>query len=83
MSRGKSDKIVYKEYNQSQQWLLPPSLDELISLFGKKQWIGAFIFCVCPQIHSNFTIFCFFWRYSSHPIYTFIICPSSNKFRIF
>ena len=28
MSRGKSDKIVYKEYNQSQQWLFPPSLDE-------------------------------------------------------
>ena len=28
MSRGKSDKIVYKEYNQSQQWLFPPRLDE-------------------------------------------------------
>ena len=28
MNRGKSDKIVYKEYNQSQQWLFPPSLDE-------------------------------------------------------
>ena len=36
MSRGKSDKIVYKEYNQSQQWLLPPRLDELIPLSGKK-----------------------------------------------
>ena len=36
MSRGKSDKSVYKEYNQSQQWLLPPSLDELIPLSGKK-----------------------------------------------
>ena len=27
----KSDKIVYKEYNQGQQWLIPQSLDELIS----------------------------------------------------
>ena len=25
-----SDKIVYKEYNQGQKWLLPPSLDLLI-----------------------------------------------------
>ena len=26
----KSDNIVYKEYNQGQKWLLPPSLDLLI-----------------------------------------------------
>lgn len=26
----KSDKIVYKEYNQGQKWLIPQSLDELI-----------------------------------------------------
>ena len=30
MSRGVSDKITYKPYNQSEQWLLPPSLDELV-----------------------------------------------------
>lgn len=30
MSRGRSDKIVYKEYNQYEQWLLPPSLDEIV-----------------------------------------------------
>ncbi len=29
MSRGVSDKITYKPYNQGEQWLLPPSLDEL------------------------------------------------------
>ena len=29
MSRGVSDKITYKPYNQGGQWLLPPSLDEL------------------------------------------------------
>ena len=31
MSRGVSDKITYKPYNQGGQWLLPPSLDELVS----------------------------------------------------
>ena len=31
MSRGVSDKITYKPYNQGEQWLLPPSLDELVS----------------------------------------------------
>ena len=30
MSRGVSDKITYKPYNQGEQWLLPPSLDELV-----------------------------------------------------
>ena len=30
MRRGVSDKITYKPYNQGEQWLLPPSLDELI-----------------------------------------------------
>lgn len=32
MSRGVSDKITYKPYSQSEQWLLPPppSLDELV-----------------------------------------------------
>ena len=30
MSRGVSDKITYKPYNQDEQWLLPPSLDELV-----------------------------------------------------
>ena len=30
MSRGVSDKITYKPYNQGGQWLLPPSLDELV-----------------------------------------------------
>ena len=30
MSRGVSDKITYKLYNQGEQWLLPPSLDELV-----------------------------------------------------
>jgi len=30
MSRGVSNKITYKPYNQNEQWLLPPSLDELI-----------------------------------------------------
>ncbi|WP_288567791.1 hypothetical protein [uncultured Treponema sp.] len=29
MSRGVSDKITYKPYNQGEQWLLPPSLDEM------------------------------------------------------
>ena len=29
MSRGVSDKITYKPYNQGGQWLLPPSLDEM------------------------------------------------------
>ena len=31
MSRGVSDKITYKPYNQGGQWLLPPSLDEPFS----------------------------------------------------
>jgi len=30
MSRGISEKITYKPYSQSEQWLLPPSLDELV-----------------------------------------------------
>lgn len=30
MSRGVSNKITYKPYSQSEQWLLPPSLDELV-----------------------------------------------------
>ena len=30
MSRGVSNKITYKPYNQNEQWLLPPSLDELV-----------------------------------------------------
>jgi transposase len=30
MPRGKSDKVVFKPYDQSQQWLMPPSADELI-----------------------------------------------------
>ena len=30
MGRGVSDKITYKPYNQGGQWLLPPSLDELV-----------------------------------------------------
>ena len=30
MSRGVSDKITYKPYDQNEQWLLPPSLDELV-----------------------------------------------------
>lgn len=30
MSRGVSTKVRYKPYSQSDQWLLPPSLDELV-----------------------------------------------------
>lgn len=30
MSRGVSDKITYKPYSQSEQWLFPPSLGELV-----------------------------------------------------
>jgi transposase len=30
MSKGKSDKITYKPYNQNQPYLIPPSADELI-----------------------------------------------------
>ena len=30
MSRGVSSKITFKKYNQSEQWLLPPSLEELV-----------------------------------------------------
>ena len=30
MSRGVSNKITYKPYIQNEQWLLPPSLDELV-----------------------------------------------------
>ena len=30
MSRGVRDKITFKAYNQQEQWLLPPSLDELV-----------------------------------------------------
>lgn len=29
MSRGVSSKITFKTYDQSEQWLLPPSLEEL------------------------------------------------------
>ena len=34
MSRGVSDKITYKPYNQGEQWLLPPSLEELVPQNG-------------------------------------------------
>ncbi|MGI5090135.1 hypothetical protein [Treponema sp. OMZ 805] len=30
MSRGISSKITFKIYDQSEQWLLPPSLEELV-----------------------------------------------------
>ncbi len=30
MSRDVSNKITYKPYSQNEQWLLPPSLDELV-----------------------------------------------------
>ncbi len=30
MSRGVSNKITFKPYSQKEQWLLPPSLDELV-----------------------------------------------------
>ena len=30
MSRGVSSKITFKRYDQSEQWLLPPSLEELV-----------------------------------------------------
>ena len=30
MSKGKSDKITYKPYEQKQPYLIPPSADELI-----------------------------------------------------
>ena len=30
MSRGVSDTITFKPYNQNEQWLLPSSLDELV-----------------------------------------------------
>ena len=30
MSKGKSDKITYKSYEQDQPYLIPPSADELI-----------------------------------------------------
>ena len=30
MSRGVSDKITFKPYNQHEQWLLPPSMEELV-----------------------------------------------------
>jgi len=30
MRKGKSDKITYKPYEQDQQYLIPPSADELI-----------------------------------------------------
>ena len=30
MSKGKSDKITYKPYDQKQSYLIPPSVDELI-----------------------------------------------------
>jgi hypothetical protein len=30
MSKGKSDKITYKPYEQKQAYLIPPSVDELI-----------------------------------------------------
>jgi transposase len=30
MSKGKSDKVTYKPYDQGQAYLIPPSADELI-----------------------------------------------------
>ncbi|EEV20820.1 hypothetical protein TREVI0001_1676 [Treponema vincentii ATCC 35580] len=30
MSKGVSSKITFKAYNQREQWLLPPSLEELV-----------------------------------------------------
>ena len=30
MSRGVSSKITFKRYDQSERWLLPPSLEELV-----------------------------------------------------
>lgn len=30
MSKGVSDKITFKPYSQNEQWLLPPSMDELV-----------------------------------------------------
>ena len=30
MSKGVSSKITFKPYNQNEQWLLPPSLEELV-----------------------------------------------------
>jgi transposase len=30
MPRGKSDKVTFKPYDQTEQWLMPPSADELI-----------------------------------------------------
>lgn len=30
MPRGKSDKVTFKPYDQTQAWLLPPSLEELV-----------------------------------------------------
>ena len=30
MSKGKSEKITYKPYEQKQAYLIPPSVDELI-----------------------------------------------------
>ena len=30
MSRGVSSKITFKTYDQSERWLLPPSLEELV-----------------------------------------------------
>ena len=30
MSGGASNKITYKPYNQGEQWLLPPNLDEMV-----------------------------------------------------
>ena len=30
MSRGVSNKITYKPYSQNEQWIIPPSLDELV-----------------------------------------------------
>lgn len=30
MSKGVSNKITFKPYSQNEQWLLPPSMDELV-----------------------------------------------------
>lgn len=30
MSKGVSEKITFKPYSQNEQWLLPPSMDELV-----------------------------------------------------
>jgi len=48
MSRGVSDKITYKPYNQGEQWLLPPSLDELVPHIYTEFMTGSF------EVFNNF-----------------------------